>query len=389
MSTAPTAHTPVSFSDIERSTANLPLIGYTVFWRLAGIRVPHADLITAIATAGFSAHLPEPPSPRKALRRAIEAWLADRAVGGGGPALALDDEDESEDDENDLSSGGARGIQQRALVRPINDKEWLVFVIVAEAVDLAGLGLSYGTNLRVLYHKASGGIAITTDAEGVPTLEADEQGRRLTDAFLPYWQEYQTLHISGDLSRMMRQTVAALQSVCLRPNGGLYFVPVDQADALQRLGALIEGLPVAGDRVPFVCAQGVLNRPEAVRKFANALYEGLVDELNTLASDLARLTAARAGSVKVTTIEARLASYRQVRDKVELFTDVLSQRKGHLLERLETLTERARAVLLGDASASDDGAENEDDQPDGELIVTGEASVMDGAEQPALDEAIG
>ena len=168
MNTTQTAYVPVSFSDIERSTANLPLIGYTVFWRLAGIRVPHADLTTAVATADFSAHLPEPPSPRKALRRAIEAWLADRAVAGGGPSLALDEEDEGEDDEYHLSASGGHSIQQRALVRPINDKEWLVFVIVAEAVDLAGLGLSYGTNLRVLYHKASGGIAITTDAEGVP-----------------------------------------------------------------------------------------------------------------------------------------------------------------------------------------------------------------------------
>jgi hypothetical protein len=378
--TANAAHTAVSFSDIERSTVNLPLIGYTVFWRLAGIRVPHPELATAVATAGFTGFLPEPPSPRKALRRAIEAWISDRAIGSVGPALAADDEEEGDDDE--LSASGGR-VQQRALVRLINDKEWLVFVIVAEAVDLTGLGLSYGTSLRVLYHKASGGIAITTDAEGVPALETDAQGRRLTDAFLPYWHEYRTLHISGDLSRLMRQTIGALQSVCLRPNGGLYFVPVGQADALQRLGALIEALPVAGDRVPFVCAQGVLNRPEAVRKFSSALYEGLVDEVNALASDLTRLTAGRAGSVKATTIEARLATYRQLRDKVELFTDVLSRRKGQLLERLETLTAQARAVLLGDAIAEED-----EDQPDEQVAVAAEAGVGR-LQQWTLDEVAG
>ncbi len=218
----------------------------------------------------------------------------------------------------------------------------------------------------------------------MPALEADAQGRRLTDAFLPYWHEYRTLQISGDLSRMMRQSVGALQSVCLRPNGGLYFVPVGQADALQRLGALIETLPVAGNRVPFVCAQGVLNRPEAVRKFANALYEGLVDELNTLASDLTRLTAGRAGSVKMTTIEARLVSYRQLRDKVELFTDVLSRRKGQLLERLETLTAQARAVLLGDAIAEED-----EDQLDREVAVATDTVSGGGFERPPLDAATG
>ncbi len=370
-----TANTAVSFSDIERSTANLPLIGYTVFWRLAGIRVQHAELVTAVAAADFTAFLPEPPSARKALRRAIEAWLSARALVGSGPALA---DDEEEEDDEGPATGGC--VQQRALVRLINDKEWLVFVVVAEAVDLTALGLSYGTNLRILYHKASGGIAITTDAEGVPALEADAQGRRLTDEFLPYWQEYRTLHISGDLSRMMRQTIGALQSVCLRPSGGLYFLPVGQADALQRLSALIETLPVAGDRVPFVCAQGVLNRPEAVRKFSNALYEGLVDELNALATDLTRLTAGRAGSVKSTTIAARLASYREVRDKVELFADVLSRRTEQLLERLDALTTQARTVLLGDALAEED-----EEPPDGEVAVAAETGV-DGLQQRRLDE---
>src|SRR5260221_14198712 len=96
-----TANTAVSLSDIERSTANLPLIGYTVFWRLAGIRVPHTELATAVATAGFTGFLPEPPSPRKALRRAIEAWISARAGGGGG--LALESDDEGEGDDRELS----------------------------------------------------------------------------------------------------------------------------------------------------------------------------------------------------------------------------------------------------------------------------------------------
>ena len=142
-------------------------------------------------------------------------------------------------------------------------------------------------------------------------------------------------------------------------------------------------MPVAGDRVPFVCAQGVLNRPEAVRRFSNALYEGLVDELNALASDLGRLTAGRAGSVRPATVEARLASYRQLRDKVELFADVLSRRTGQLLERLETLTAQARAVLLSDAVAEED-----EDRPDEDLVVAPDAGNGE-YQQASLDEVVG
>jgi hypothetical protein len=182
---------------------------------------------------------------------------------------------------------------------------------------------------------------------------------------------------------MMRQIIGALQSVCLRPNGGLYFVPVGQADALQRLSTLIETLPVAGDRVPFVCAQGVLNRPEAVRRFSHALYEGLVDELNALTSDLTHLTRGRVGSVRATTIEARLATYRQVRDKVELFAEVLSRRKEQLFDRLETLAAQARAVLVGDTMADD-----EEEWSGRETADAGHRRVG-GFEQRTLDDVVG
>ncbi len=56
---------------VEASTAQLPLVGYTVFWRLTGIRVSHPDLEQALESTGFEKYLPDPPTPRVALRRAL------------------------------------------------------------------------------------------------------------------------------------------------------------------------------------------------------------------------------------------------------------------------------------------------------------------------------
>jgi hypothetical protein len=56
---------------VEASTSQFPLIGYTVFWRLAGIRVSHPDLEQALQSAGFDNYLPDPPTPHVALRRAL------------------------------------------------------------------------------------------------------------------------------------------------------------------------------------------------------------------------------------------------------------------------------------------------------------------------------
>jgi hypothetical protein len=60
---------------LEASTSQLPLIGFTVLWRLAGIRVSHSDLEQALQAAGFEKYLPDPPTPRVALRRALGEWI--------------------------------------------------------------------------------------------------------------------------------------------------------------------------------------------------------------------------------------------------------------------------------------------------------------------------
>jgi hypothetical protein len=60
---------------VEASTSQFPLLGYTVFWRLSGIRVSHPDLERALQSTGFDKYLPDPPTPRVALRRALAEWI--------------------------------------------------------------------------------------------------------------------------------------------------------------------------------------------------------------------------------------------------------------------------------------------------------------------------
>jgi hypothetical protein len=60
---------------LEAATSQLPLIGFTVLWRLEGIRVSHPDLEQALQSSGFEKYLPDPPTPRVALRRALAEWI--------------------------------------------------------------------------------------------------------------------------------------------------------------------------------------------------------------------------------------------------------------------------------------------------------------------------
>jgi hypothetical protein len=60
---------------VEATTSQFPLIGYTVFWRLARICVSHPDLERALQSTGFNKYLPDPPTPRVALRRVLAEWI--------------------------------------------------------------------------------------------------------------------------------------------------------------------------------------------------------------------------------------------------------------------------------------------------------------------------
>src|SRR5262247_2432868 len=68
-----------NLTDVETSTEHIPVVGYTVLWRLHGLRVKHDQLKDALDLAGFLEFLPDPPTPRKSLRRALQAWVVARA----------------------------------------------------------------------------------------------------------------------------------------------------------------------------------------------------------------------------------------------------------------------------------------------------------------------
>src|SRR6266498_6123216 len=245
---------------VEASTSNLPLLGYTVLWRLAGIRVSQPNLEQALQGAGFSKYLPSPPTPRVALHRALTEWIRVKreAMNNSAP--------EPEDEETEESNPR----QRRTLIRVINRarSEHVVYALIAEDIDFSALGLSYGTTLRILLHKKSGEMICTTEAEGV--IDARRESQQVADELAPYWREYRKLFISRDLSEMIREIIQGMSAVSLRQAGGVYFVPASEQDQLGRLRHLITQLPQVTEGA-FVCALGVPDADEARRTLSKAV----------------------------------------------------------------------------------------------------------------------
>jgi hypothetical protein len=81
---------------VEAATSQLPLIGFTVLWRLEGIRVSHLDLEQALQASGFEKYLPDSPAPRVALRRALSEWIKTKQQTARTLQLQICDEDQDE-----------------------------------------------------------------------------------------------------------------------------------------------------------------------------------------------------------------------------------------------------------------------------------------------------
>jgi hypothetical protein len=323
-------------NSVESSTAQFPLIGYTVFWRLAGIRVSHPDLERALLTTSFSDHLPDPPSPRVALRRALEAWVKDkqRAMQSA-HADPLSDEEPTEDES---------ASNQRTLIRVINraGSEHLVYALIAEDVDFGLLGLSYGTALRILLHKKTGAMICTTEAAGV--IDAQHESQRVADELAPYWQQYRDLFIARDLSQMMRGIIDGMNAIPLRRAGGVYFVPHKEREPLMRLRSLLTDIPQLPELPPFVCALGVPDALETRRSLAKAVHAGLLDEIGSLRGDLERLMAG-GERVREKTIAQRLSLYQRLRAKAGMYQELLGMQQDQVRAAIRELEAEARQLL--------------------------------------------
>jgi hypothetical protein len=333
----------ITLSTIENQTGP-EFLGYVVNWRLMNIRVQEADLKMALERAGFSNHLPTLPTPRKALRRALEAWIAERTQQQSGTRQTITTAASDDDDENEKES---------TLIRVINKAgaEHLVFGLVSENVNFNKLGLSYGTQLRILLHKKTGEILCTTDADGV--ISAQNESTQVTAAITPYFNEFRRLYFTDDLSKMVHAIVTSMNAVSLRKEGGVYFVPHAERRQIELAKELIASLPTTGLDQPYLLAIPVINNEVAKADVALAIHHGFLDELKLMASDLDRFAQAEPGTVRSETISNRLLQYKYVKEKVGMYATLLSMQKDDIVNGLESLTRKAQEIVLGKPLAAD------------------------------------
>lgn len=94
-------------------------------------------------------------------------------------------------------------------------------------------------------------------------------------------------------------------------------VPGSEQYALFRLRELISNIPHVTDGA-FVCTIGVPDVTEAKATLSKAVHAGLLDEINSLGSDLNRLSQTGAQH-RERTIAKRMLLYKELKDNAEMY----------------------------------------------------------------------
>src|SRR3712207_505139 len=217
--------------------------------------------------------------------------------------------------------------------------------------------MDYATDLRVLVHKATGQLVVTTEAVGVidDQAKAPPEAQRIAQQLRPHWAQYQHLHTAGDLGLMTRAILrGVLHAVNVQEGSGWYFVPLAQQPALQHLRDLIDGLPSANGVRSFTLMLGQIDTAATRKQLAQAAYRDFVAQLGAARQDLAEFTTKPEGTVRAATVAARLASYKELKARAELYAQLLGMQQEQIQQQLTELTQQARAIVTRATGAASD-----------------------------------
>jgi hypothetical protein len=345
-------------NQIEESSAEFPILGYTVIASLKGVEVKHDELLQALTALGFGSFMPPVREPGTTLRRAMSRWLKSLMHNGTSPFSA-----EEEDEDKKI----------KRLIREITSRRrnTLTLALVTEDIDLAEYGLSYLTDLRVFYNKDTEELSLTTTPTGSYRAESmTTQEKALLAELLPFWQTYKDTHISGDLSRMVTGIIESMQATKMRTGGGIYFVPYARREDLTRLKQLLEGLPSGEEEnTSTLLHLPVVDTKTTKSQMAQIAHRSFMDEVTALQKHLhtfierAEEAQEKGKQARISTesMLLRLEEYKAMKAKAQLYNQVLDMRQQEILTNLEGLQETARK-LMDVATEAEDPLEEAHDQ---------------------------
>jgi hypothetical protein len=359
--------------EVKESTPQEPILGYTVVAELdTKTEISHDRLRQELTPLGFGTITPPQVEPPTYIQRAIAAWLKELKQSSI-PAALIDEEGKS-------------------LVRKIksSNKDMLIFALVKEKIDLAALGLSYLTNLRVFYIRPPkvkegepaqpGTLTLTltpTGATDPMTYVPTTQETTLLQSLQKWVDHYSHHYKSSELSRMITDIIESMGATRMRLSGGVHFVPYSKRDDLIRLKQFIEvQLPTStgGKNASTLLHVPVFDEANSRTQVSNSAHSAFVQKIDAYEKNMQSFLLAHETvdgrpprRIKRKYMEERISQYEETKAELELYDMLLGTRRQEIEARVARLEEQALQLIglyaqtAASQSSEEPTAEEDDD----------------------------
>jgi len=215
-------------------------------------------------------------------------------------------------------------------VRPISedDKE-IVYGFVDETKDKARKDLDYDVAAKLHFAKATDTVMMR--GSHAAAIEASQVFEHLNSHY-----------ISMDIRHAVLRALKMLGAIALSRTGGTYLVPPSAIDTADKLGKVIEDL--AGDTEFFTLV--MYGDPVTKGSLARGAKRSLEEDLQTLQKEITDFT--ERANVRPTTLQHRVDDVRALKQRAELFADILSLKSEEITDSIK-VAEASLLKLLGAA----------------------------------------
>jgi hypothetical protein len=273
-------------------------VGDLLWWTLEDARVNRRRLETVWANAGLSPdHLPEPPTPEKALKTAVR----ESQVGVSDYLIRLGKEDTQE----------------------------VVFAVVQERRDGAG-NVSHQQEARISLYRSS-----------PSSLSTDAPEHDLVKAVAAAYDKLLNTHTPDDIRRALLKTLSSCAAVTLREHGGVYWVPAPYAETLRRLQEAVSN--IGRSRVDIIPIHATAEGQQALATAASAAIH---DDLQALTEEIQHFLVE---PPRPSTLTRRLEAFDALRQRAQLYHSILQVQVSDLEAKLTELTSHVQGLLNGPA----------------------------------------
>jgi hypothetical protein len=267
---------------LAKSAEGYPLLGNCVYWSANEMKMPLEAFIAILKEVGIDEDYADKVRHKSALLRAIQKETDNR------------------------TNSFHRNI--------LEDKDYTVFVIVAQSVDVANRAVDFKTDTQIIFDKKTGMIKVDGyNKDAIIEGYEREKGVYNTDNFRKVVLDY----VKGDC-----------EGISVRDNGGIYFIPSSKMDQFQKLQALFAKFDGF-----YLGTLPIIDTAQAKKSMWNSLVNEVKGALEAQKAELDKTPPTTERGV-----ESHLRRFKKLKGKVEMYEDLFVQTAQSLKEELESLS---------------------------------------------------